>query len=112
MVVGGDVVGEAPAGPGYRYMLRHIARADTDATAEQPRSLAGYYASSGYPPGIGLGQGLVGVAGGAGVTAGSQMCEEQMARLFGQGVNPVTGNALGRAYRTGRGGRLRWPVLI
>jgi conjugative relaxase-like TrwC/TraI family protein len=89
------------AGSGYRYMLQHTARGDTDQNAERSGPLAGYYAASGYPPGIWLGRGLAGVGGGAGLAAGSQVGEEQMGRLFGAGQDPITGQQLGRAYRPG-----------
>ncbi len=89
------------AGSGYRYMLQHTARGDTDQNAERSGPLAGYYAASGYPPGIWLGRGLTGVAGGAGLAAGSQVGEEQMGRLFGAGQDPITGQQLGRPYRPG-----------
>jgi hypothetical protein len=59
-----------------------------------------YYTTAGYPPGIWLGRGLQGLADGHGLAAGSPVCEEQMARLFGAGHDPVTDAALGRPYMT------------
>jgi conjugative relaxase-like TrwC/TraI family protein len=92
------------AGTGYRYLLKNIARGDGAEPEHTGGSLAAYYAASGYPPGVWLGRGLAGVGGGAGLVAGSAVSEEQMGRLFGAGRDPVTGQALGRPYRTPAGG--------
>ena len=98
------------AGSGYEYLLRHIARADTDNSVDRPGSLTAYYAASGYPAGVWLGRGLAGLGDGAGLQAGSVVSEEQMARLFGAGRDPLTDQAAGPRLphrRTGRPGRWR-----
>jgi conjugative relaxase-like TrwC/TraI family protein len=87
------------AGTGYQYLLRHTACGDTPRQTGQP--LTAYYTGSGYPPGRWLGRGLAGLGGdGASLSSGDPVSEEQMARLFGTGRDPVTGAALGRPYPT------------
>jgi hypothetical protein len=83
------------AGAGFRYLLRHTASNDVDRAPSA--SLTSYYADSGYPPGRWLGAGLPGVAHGD-LVAGAEVTEAQMANLYGRGLDPVTGAALGRAY--------------
>lgn len=83
------------AGAGYQYLLRHTASGDCDRSANA--DLTAYYTASGNPPGRWTGRGLVGLAS-DGPTAGSQVSEPEMANLFGQGKDPATGEALGRAY--------------
>jgi conjugative relaxase-like TrwC/TraI family protein len=85
------------AGAGYQYLLKHTASGDCDRTASSP--LTAYYAESGNPPGRWLGTGLAGV-GGAGLASRAKVTEPAMANLFGSGKDPVTGQALGRAYPT------------
>ena len=99
-------VSKLSAGTGYRYLLQHIARGDTDEAVGRAGSLTAYYAESGYPPGIWLGRGLEGLGGGTGVAPGSVVSEKQMARLFGAGHDPVTDQPLGRPYSTAGGGRV------
>ena len=82
------------AGAGYQYLLRHTASGDCDRSAHA--DLTGYYTASGNPPGRWLGAGLTGVGGE--LPVGSVVSEEAMANLFGAGIDPVTGAALGRAY--------------
>ena len=108
-------VSKLSAGTGYRYLLKHIARGDADQTVDRAGALTDYYTLSGYPPGVWLGRGLAGLGDGAGLAAGSVVGEEQMARLFGAGLDPVTGSrwAGPTARRTGRrvGGRVRPDLL-
>ena len=80
------------AGAGYQYLLRHTACGDVRRASSTP--LTAYYTESGYPPGRWLGCGLAGVE----VRLGSAATELQMARLFGEGCDPLTGQALGRSY--------------
>ena len=87
------------AGDGFRYLLRHTASHDVNRSAAS--SLTSYYAASGYPPGRWLGSGLAGVAGGR-LAPGDEVTETQMGNLYGRGLDPVTGAALGRAYRVYR----------
>ncbi|QTE30063.1 MobF family relaxase [Pengzhenrongella sicca] len=86
------------AGAGYKYLLRHTASGDCDRPAA--RTLTAYYMEDGYPPGRWLGTGLVGVNAGAGLAAGTEVLEEAMANLYGQGRDPISAVALGRAYPT------------
>jgi len=91
------------AGAGYRYLLRSIATGDCQSTGADP--VAVYYTESGNPPGRWFGRGLaglgaVGSTSAPGLPAGTVVDEEAMARLFGHGADPLTGTALGRAYRT------------
>ncbi len=91
------------AGAGYRYLLRNIATGDCQRAGADP--VAAYYTESGNPPGRWIGCGLAGL-GGAGSTntpglrVGTVVDEQAMARLFGHGTDPLTGTALGRAFRT------------
>jgi hypothetical protein len=61
-----------------------------------------YYAATGNPPGWWAGAGLpgLGTGDGADLRAGAAVFEEAMARLFGTGRDPVTGEGLGRPYPT------------
>jgi conjugative relaxase-like TrwC/TraI family protein len=80
-------------GAGYRYLMSSVARADE---ATRAAGLTAYYAATGTPPGWFLGAGLAGLAGGAGVEAGSLVSEEQLWRMVGMLQDPVTGEQLGR----------------
>lgn len=75
------------AGSGYEYLTRQVAPGDVT-------SLADYYTAKGESPGRWWGAGLAGM----GLTEGDPVTEEQMKLLFGAGLNPVTGEKLGRAY--------------
>lgn len=57
-------------------------------------SLADYYTAKGESPGRWWGAGLAGM----GLAEGDPVTEEQMKLLFGAGLDPVTGEKLGRAY--------------
>lgn len=81
-------------GAGYRYLMSSVARADE---AHRASGLTSYYAATGTPPGWFLGAGLAGLAGGAGVGAGSVVSEEALWRMLGMLQDPVTGEQLGRA---------------
>jgi conjugative relaxase-like TrwC/TraI family protein len=86
------------AGAGVAYLLRHTCAGDAERTAGQP--LSAYYLASGYPPGRWIGAGLAGLADGNGVPTESLVDEQGMNRLYGQGIDPVTGAALGRRFPT------------
>lgn len=77
------------AGDGYTYLTNQVAREDLDRTAGE--SLSDYYAA-GNRPGQWFGRGAeaLGVSG--------TVDEGQMANLFGAGVHPVTGEALGQRF--------------
>lgn len=82
------------AGSGYEYLTRQVAAADT--TELGRTKLADYYSVKGEAPGLWIGSGLVGITG---IGSGDPVTAEQMKNLFGEGHDPVTGTALGRAYR-------------
>jgi conjugative relaxase-like TrwC/TraI family protein len=81
------------AGDGYLYLMRHVAKADTDPThasdptqnADQTRApdATSYYTAEGNPPGVWLGRGAV-VLG----IAGETVTEDAMRNLFGTGAHP------------------------
>ena len=85
------------AGAGYRYLLRTIATGDCRRPGADP-------VTAGNPPGRWIGRGLAGLGaagatGAPGLPAGTVVDEQAMARLFGHGADPLTGAALGRAFR-------------
>jgi conjugative relaxase-like TrwC/TraI family protein len=85
------------AGTGYEYLLRHTATGDV---ARPPgQALADYYAGTGYPQGQWYGRGLAHLGDDSvRLEPGAPVTEEQMARLYGHGHDPLTGVPLGRAY--------------
>jgi conjugative relaxase-like TrwC/TraI family protein len=83
------------AGHGYRYLLQSVVAADGNRPLSTP--LVEYYAVAGTPPGRWLGSGLASLGGGT-LTAGDVVGEEQLALLLGEGRDPLTGAALGRAF--------------
>jgi conjugative relaxase-like TrwC/TraI family protein len=85
-------------GSGFRYLMESVARGD--GAVERSSPLTRYYAESGTPPGRLLGGGLAGLAGGAGVEAGTQVSEEMLRNMLERVVDPVTGQPLGRKPRT------------
>ena len=84
------------AGGGVTYLLRHTCCGDVQRAAQMP--LSAYYTADGYPPGRWLGAGLDGLNRGAGLDG--LVDEVGMERLFGLGLDPVTGAPLGK----------NWPV--
>ena len=83
------------AGEGYKYLLRTVAAADGDRPLSTP--LTRYYAEAGTPPGRWLGSGLASLGHGE-ITEGALVSEAQLQLLLGMGLDPVTGEPLGRAY--------------
>ncbi|MDO3013296.1 MobF family relaxase [Mycobacteroides abscessus subsp. abscessus] len=114
------------AGDGYMYLIRQVAASDD--TARGKSSLADYYSEKGEAPGRWVGSGLAAlgqpvsrdpndplVAELWSVAAGSEVNEQQMKALFGEGLHPnadkitkhLTGKGLGHkgaiaAARLGR----------
>ena len=80
------------AGSGYEYLTRQVAA--MDATGRGHSTLSDYYSARGESPGHWNGGGLAGV----GLVPGDEVTAEQMKRLFGAGLNPVTGERLGQRY--------------
>lgn len=87
------------AGDGYMYLIRQVAAAD--ATERGRPSLSDYYSTKGESPGVWMGQGLAAlgqpiardpadpsVADLWQVAEGSQVSEDQMKALFGEGLHP------------------------
>jgi conjugative relaxase-like TrwC/TraI family protein len=87
------------AGDGYMYLIRQVAA--SDATDRGRPSLADYYSAKGETPGVWIGRGLAAlskpvsrdasdplVAQYWGVEHGSQVSEDQMKALFGEGLHP------------------------
>ncbi|OBH30402.1 MobF family relaxase [Mycobacterium sp. E1319] len=104
------------AGDGYMYLIRQVAA--SDATDRGRPSLTDYYSTKGESPGVWMGRGLAAlgrpvsrdpsdpiVADLWGVPDGSQVSEDQMKALFGEGLHPnadritrhLTGLGLGHA---------------
>jgi conjugative relaxase-like TrwC/TraI family protein len=80
------------AGSGYEYLTRQVAVGDV--TGKGHSTLADYYTAKGEAPGRWWGAGLAGMH----LVEGQEVTAEQMKRLFGAGLDPVTGAKLGRAY--------------
>ncbi|WP_370325396.1 relaxase domain-containing protein, partial [Euzebya sp.] len=83
------------SGAGYCYLINSVAV--DDVSREPGRGLAEYYTVEGCPPGRWLGSGLPGLGSGE-LRAGDVVTEEQVARLLGQGRDPLTDEPSGRAY--------------
>lgn len=86
------------SGRGYEYLLKSVAAGDGDRSMGTP--LTRYYTESGCPPGSWLGTGLASLDTGQGTALadGDTVTEEQLARLLGEGVHPLTGAKLGSPY--------------
>ncbi|CQD25069.1 exonuclease V subunit alpha [Mycolicibacterium conceptionense] len=87
------------AGDGYMYLIRQVAASDD--THRGKSSLADYYSEKGETPGRWMGSGLPGLGEPAGrdatdpmvaelwsVPEGSEVSEDQMKALFGEGLHP------------------------
>ncbi len=82
-------------GDGYKYLLRTVVVGDGTRSLSTP--LTRYYSAHGTPPGRWMGDGLPGIANGL-LADGEEVTESQLQLLIGQGRDPLTGAALGRAY--------------
>ncbi|WP_249933793.1 MobF family relaxase [Kocuria sp. 2SI] len=93
------------AGRGYEYLMKSVATGD--ATRETGTPLTRYYTETGCPPGTWLGSGLESLDTGRGpaLADGDTVTEEQLEKLLGQGVHPLTGAKLGSRFP-----RLRPPA--
>ncbi|MGE3192021.1 MAG: MobF family relaxase [Microbacteriaceae bacterium] len=83
------------AGGGYKYLLRTVASSDGERALSTP--LTRYYAEQGTPPGRWMGSGLAALGHGE-IRDGDQVSEAQLQLLLGGGLDPVTGDPLGKAY--------------
>ncbi|MFD6176162.1 MULTISPECIES: MobF family relaxase [unclassified Isoptericola] len=93
------------AGNGYEYLTRSIRNADLDAAPARGAAagswvdpVAAYYAEAGTPPGFWLGAGLPDLGGGRALRPDDPVTTTHLQRLLGEGVDPVTGEPLGRRY--------------
>ncbi len=101
------------AGDGYSYFMKSVATGDVDRSMSTP--LTRYYTETGTPPGRWLGSGVASLGSDelGRLLVGDLVTEEQMARLVGKGLDPITGEQLGRAYPVygkGKGGKSRRAV--
>lgn len=87
-------------GDGYRYLTRQVAAGDGRLAPGD--GLSSYYAATGAPQGRWVGTGLLGLGVGRDrIRPGALVDEASMAALFGTGHDPITREALGRAYAPG-----------
>ncbi|MGP5208904.1 relaxase domain-containing protein [Corynebacterium casei] len=79
------------SGKGYEYLLHSVVVGDGDRDMSSP--LTRYYTELGSPPGTWVGTGLVSLQDGrsSSLAEGDRVTEEQLARLLGEGIHPVTG---------------------
>ncbi len=86
------------AGRGYEYLLKTVVVGDGDRDLGTP--LTTYYSQEGTPPGVWYGAGVPGLGSDiAGrIATGDEVTEEHLARLLGDGADPVTGQKLGLGY--------------
>ncbi|QAY64841.1 conjugal transfer protein [Xylanimonas allomyrinae] len=84
------------AGDGYAYLLRTVVVGD--GTADRLSALTRYYTDKGTPPGTWMGSGVVEFGNGE-LRAGMTMTPEQLQMLLGKGLDPLTGEVLGRPYQ-------------
>ncbi|MFE5309538.1 MobF family relaxase [Isoptericola sp. NPDC056605] len=84
------------AGQGYAYLLRSVVTGD----GYEPRASAftRYFTEAGTPPGVWMGRGVEHLGGGI-LEPGMTVTPAQLQALLGHGVDPVTGEPLGRPFR-------------
>jgi len=84
------------AGQGYAYLLRSVVTGD----GNEPRASAftRYFTEAGTPPGVWMGRGVEHLGDGA-LQPGMTVTPTQLQALLGHGVDPVTGEPLGRPFR-------------
>jgi hypothetical protein len=83
-------------GDGYTYLTRNVASGDVQLTRGE--SLQNYYQMTGNPAGQWLGKGLDNLDDGRGIAAGTVVDEGAMQAIYRDGCDPITGEALGRAW--------------
>jgi conjugative relaxase-like TrwC/TraI family protein len=102
-------ISKLSAGRGYEYFLRTVAAGDGDRSLSTP--LTRYYTEHGTPPGRWMGSGIASLE--SQLQIGDEVTEEQLRLLIGEARHPVTGQDLGRRYRTYKvpeEGKRRHPV--
>ena len=102
-------ISKMSAGKGYEYFLRTVAAGDGDRSLSTP--LTRYYTEEGTPPGRWMGSGIASLD--SPLKVGGEVTEEQLRLLIGEARHPVTGQDLGRRYRTykvAEEGKRRHPV--
>jgi conjugative relaxase-like TrwC/TraI family protein len=102
-------ISKMSAGKGYEYFLRTVAAGDGDRSLSTP--LTRYYTEEGTPPGRWMGSGIASLD--SPLKVGDEVTEEQLRLLIGEAWHPVTGQDLGRRYRTykvAEEGKRRHPV--
>ena len=84
------------AGQGCAYLLRSVVSGD----GNEPRASAftRYFTEAGTPPGVWMGLGVDHLGEGA-MHTGTTVTPAQLRALLGYGVDPVTGDPLGRPFR-------------
>lgn len=83
------------AGRGYDYLLKSVVRGD--ANMADPNPVTRYYTEEGTPPGRWMGSGLHAFGSGE-IRRGDAVTPQQLQLLIGAGLDPVTGEKLGRAF--------------
>lgn len=83
------------AGRGYDYLLKSVVRGD--ANMADPNPVTRYYTEEGTPPGRWMGSALHAFGSGE-IKWGDQVTPQQLQLLIGAGLDPVTGEKLGRAF--------------
>jgi len=83
------------AGRGYDYLLKSVVRAD--ANMGDPNPITRYYTEEGTPPGRWMGSALHAFGTGE-IRRGDTVTSQQLQLLIGAGLDPVTGEQLGRPF--------------
>lgn len=84
------------AGQGYAYLLRSVVTGDGN--GPQASAFTRYFTEAGTPPGVWMGRG-VSQFGDSALEPGMTVTPSQLQALLGHGVDPVTGEPLGRPFR-------------
>jgi len=85
------------AGRGYDYLLKSVVRGDANMSDQNP--VTRYYTEAGTPPGRWMGSALHAFGDGE-IKRGDTVTPQQLQLLIGAGLDPVTGDKLGRAFPT------------